>query len=263
MDNIYYYHCKVGPNFGDILNPYLYSKLTGKQPNIVEPKDVPDATVYLMIGSIISHCQPNVVVWGSGIIRSTDYCPQPKQILAVRGPRTRKRLLSLGYNCPLIYGDPALLLPLLYKPVVEKKFLIGIIPHYVDFKFAKQLFSGYPHIVIINLINKDVEHVIRQINRCNMTISSSLHGIIVSHAYGIRSAWMQMSNKIRGDNVKYYDYYESVNIYDNKPLMVNRAMSVKMIKFLIDHYPNPKFPININGLKRTCPFTKTNKLPVN
>jgi pyruvyltransferase len=90
---------------------------------------------YVSIGSILHFSDKNSIVWGAGFISKDSYCKvPPKKILAVRGPLTRKKLIEQNIECPKIYGDPALLLPIFYHPKIKKKYEIGIVPHYVDQK---------------------------------------------------------------------------------------------------------------------------------
>jgi hypothetical protein len=64
----------------------------------------------------------------------------------------------------------------------------------------------------------DVEKVVKDICSCKYTISSSLHGIIVSHAYNIKSLWYKLSDlELSGDNIKFEDYFTSVNIENYLP----------------------------------------------
>jgi hypothetical protein len=65
---------------------------------------------------------------------------------------------------------------------------------------------------VINLNNPDPLEIAKQITKCRSTISSSLHGVICSHAYGIPSAWVKFSNIIIGDDIKYKDHYASVGL---------------------------------------------------
>src|SRR5690606_38035726 len=113
-----------------------------------------------------------------------------------RGPQTRKLLLELGYDCPEIYGDPAILLPKYFNPPVIKKYKIGVIPHYLDLEMAQALFKDQEGVIVIDLMTMDVENVTLQIMSCECAISSSLHGIIVSHAYNIPSVQVKFSDKI-------------------------------------------------------------------
>ena len=77
------------------------------------------------------------------------------------------------------------------------------------------------NLLIIDVLNKP-EIVIEQINSCKRTLSSSLHGIIVSHAYGIPSLWCKLGvTPLSGDNIKFEDYFSSVNITPYKDLKLD------------------------------------------
>ena len=96
-----------------------------------------------------------------------------------------------------------------------------------------------------------------EILECEMTISSSLHGIIVSHAYNIKCMWIKITDKILSGIFKFRDYYGSLEI-DNYnqmlPYIYKEQISLQDITQLIDNYPNPKFPINTKSILETCPF---------
>jgi len=66
-------------------------------------------------------CNSKALVYGSGI-RDIQQNIKGGIIKCVRGPLTRKRLIEIGCNCPPVYGDPALLLPLYYNQIVSKKY---------------------------------------------------------------------------------------------------------------------------------------------
>lgn len=258
---IYWMKCgKNGKNFGDWITSYIYEKITEKKPIYNNKKNSPEPT-YFGSGSIMILCKEwkNIVIWSSGIIDSHDTFSEPTKVLCVRGPLTRKRFLELGYNCPEIYGDIGLLLPRFYQPKTTKKYKIGIIPHFVDLDFCKKLFPKLKDVKIIDVCN-DVENVINEINECEMTISSSLHGIIVSHAYNIKSCWVKFSDKIIGDGIKFLDYYYSINLNKVKsPIVIDsnflsKINNIDCLADLIQKYPNPKFPLNTEKLFKTCPF---------
>ncbi len=252
---------KKKENYGDLLSKYLVEKISGKGIKWVHPKKQPwykwDKTNYVTIGSIIHHASKDSIVWGSGII-DNEQAIAKADFRAVRGPQTRKFLLDLSYECPEVYGDPALLLPKQYHPKVEKKYRLGIIPHYHDFKFVLENYRNDPEILVIDLMTLDVEEVTREIMSCEKTISSSLHGVIISHAYEIPSIWVEFSNKIFGDGIKYRDYLESIGLSVYKPKFLTQKKSVKELEVLIENLPNLPEKVNITelqeGLMESCPF---------
>ena len=200
-------------NFGDILTPAILNHFNIKH-TFVNHFSKADT---ICVGSIARRAGPKVKVLGSGIISRSDRLNADADWKFVRGPYTKKRVEFFGGQCPDIYGDPALLLPMIVDPS-EKKYEVGIVPHNVDFKFTSE---EYPNANIIGLGTRDYTKVIDKITQCETIISSSLHGIICAHAYGIPAAWVKPNTKLKGDNVKFEDYFASVDVngiqstYDN------------------------------------------------
>jgi polysaccharide pyruvyl transferase WcaK-like protein len=169
--------------------------------------------------------------------------------------------LDLGYNCPEVYGDPAILLPEHYKPIVEKRYKLGIIPHYIDYKLVKAALKNNEQIKVINLLTKSVEATTNEILECHNIISSSLHGVIVSQAYGIPALWVKFSNKLSGDNIKFYDYYQSVNIdFNSEQTVLEDHMNYDAFYKLLETNKNVLLPeasvleMRKRELMQHCPF---------
>ena len=200
-------------NFGDILTPSIFNYFNIDY-NYVRHYSQANA---ICVGSIARRAGPRVKVLGSGIISRSDKVVADADWKFVRGPYTRERIQFFGGECPEIYGDPALLLPLMVEPS-KKEFEVGIVPHNVDYNFVTENYSGNN---IIGLGTRDYTKVVDKITQCESIISSSLHGIICAHAYGIPAAWVKPNQKLKGDNIKFEDYFASVDIdgvqstYDN------------------------------------------------
>jgi pyruvyltransferase len=241
-----YYHTGPKPgNFGDILNKWLVETISGQQVSLSPP----GPEVHICIGSIIKFVQPNMHVWGTGAMRLTDKPSKHAYYYAVRGPATQQVVFMNGGNCPDVYGDPALLLPKFYNPTVEKKHKLGILPHYVDYQAVKE---KYPQHRVINLLNADPLQVTKEILECEETVSSSLHGLIVSQAYGIPCALVDtIQGKLSGDGTKFTDYFLSTGQDPYNPLPFKDFES-------IDKTADIK--INLKALLNACPFYKA-KLP--
>lgn len=248
-------------NYGDLLSAYIVEKVTGKPVKWVHPRKQKwykkRKRNFLAAGSIIHHANRNSIVWGSGIIDRQQEVAAA-DFRAVRGPRTREYLQRKGYECPQVYGDPALLLPQLFNPEISKKYKLGIIPHYHDYEQVLDYYKDKKDILVIDLMTMDVEEVTRQIMSCERTLSSSLHGLIVSHVYQIPSVWVKFSNKIFGDDIKYVDYLESVKLNTYIPPNIQEKLSKPELDSFFDTYECLPEQHHIkalqDGLMSACPF---------
>jgi pyruvyltransferase len=252
---------KAKENYGDLLGKYLVEKISDKKVVFAWPKkwSIMDyfAPIYVTVGSILTNVNHKCVVWGSGII-SKEFPIKKAQFIAVRGPQTRAFLLQSGYEVPAIYGDPALLLPRYFYPKLAKKYKYGIVPHYNDYKKVSHWFQNSDSICVIDLMTDDFESKTMELLECERIISSSLHGIIVAHAYGIPAVWQRFSNKVFGDDIKYQDYFESVEIVLYRPAIQEECYTASQMEELFINYQSlPKTEVLESlrdGLMAVCPF---------
>jgi pyruvyltransferase len=252
---------KPKENYGDLLGAYLVAKISDRRIIWSHPKRryIRDIwqPIYVTIGSILAHVNKKCIVWGSGIINE-DQTVKPAKFITVRGPETRRVLMNQGYNVPEIYGDPALLLPNYYHPKTEKKYALGIVPHYVDYNVVKEMYGNNEDVLVIDLMTNDVEATTDLFLQCERIVSSSLHGIIVSHAYQIPAVWIKFSDKLFGDDIKFKDYFMSVLI---KPYVPNTVESLTA-NVNLESFFNAEIELptqnQINklqqGLIEVCPF---------
>ena len=248
-------------NYGDMLSRYLVGKISGRKVQFVHPKKQSwlnrHKKHYVVVGSILAHVTKNSIVWGSGIIDRVHKVDEA-DFRAVRGPETRKYLLGMGYKCPEIYGDPALLLPKYYLPKRNVKFELGIIPHYKDFDKISEKYKDIDGVSVINMMSLDVEKTTNAILECDRIISSSLHGVIVAHAYRIPALWVKFSDEPFGDDIKFKDYYSSVKMPEYYSPEYKFEMNEKdLLKFFNTYRSLPSIDI-IETLQRDllkhCPF---------
>ncbi len=251
---------KITPrNFGDDLNFYLISELSGKKvitiSNIFHSRKM---LSLMCVGSLLEYCYDSVTVWGSGSMYGdvNRFQDKPLDVRAVRGPLSRKYLLSLNVPCPAVYGDPALLLPKIYRPHhVEKKWRIGIIPHISDLNNSTMINfkRENPEVAIIKLNKYDVwTDVIDEIVACDIILSSSLHGLIISDAYDVPNVWIKLSDKVEGNGFKFKDYFLSVDRNIESPVTINCVNDFIYAIRQCDNYK--KIIWDYRPLLESCPF---------
>jgi hypothetical protein len=243
--NLFYWN---GHNFGDELNTILFEKIFGIQFNLCTNIYCAD---YIAIGSILGwgHIPQNVrqlikmvmlfllgynrkkIVIGSGLLAEP---PQNKMFIGkidckvVRGKLTQEFLKKKGLlKGEVVLGDPGLLASFLYDGNSNKKYKLGIIPHYSDINspVIYDIYKKYaPDCILIN-VQDNPKKIIKEIAESETIISSSLHGLIVSDSLNIPNLWIENQWKYGHlDHFKYLDYY---SIFD-----INNMVPIQAIDFL-------------------------------
>ena len=206
-------------NWGDDINKYFIEYVTGKKV-IVMNISFP-IKHYVMIGSILSFFRLNgATVYGTGLMTASyPLRGVPRQIISVRGPLTRKAVLQSGIDCPEHYGDPALLLPLFFKPKHSDYDVVSVIPNEGTFwnpaPIVDELTDKYG-CRLVNMTRYECwTDIIDAITSSCFVISESLHGLIVAESYGIPSIWVEFIDHTTGKfnpdwSFKFRDFYESI-----------------------------------------------------
>lgn len=238
--SLVYFTPAKGSNFGDALSPKIVERI------IQRPlQQIPRCKQHLLaLGSILHFAQNNDVVWGSGLngkipLKMNKYTHL--DVRAVRGPLTRDFLLAKGISCPEVYGDPALLMPLLFPELKANPTLEYIVIPNLNEIHA---YEKFPNLV---LPTEDCMVVVKKILGAKFVISGSLHGIIVAEAFGIPAQFLRITSK---ENIlKYKDYYYGTGRKNFRVAysleeafkMGGEPMPVVNLKLLLESFPYDKF----------------------
>lgn len=278
----WWWHGEV--NLGDVLTPFIIKKLSGVDckyigykwtyvlkylmgqlhhhlpidKRLLIPFYFKEPEYILGVGSILHHeSDGKAIAWGSGFLKQSHVYTGGKAV-AVRGEYTAKRLLELGFPKVEVFGDPALLLPLIYKPNSSKKGGVAIIPHYSELEKFKELYGKQYD--IINMKTDDIEGTINTLCSYSFILSSSLHGLIISHSYQIPAIWIE-SEVLASDSFhfKFRDYFSSVGIDYYEPFHNIDAIFKKGIcKFFNENRDKYTFTKDLNKIQqdllRIAPF---------
>lgn len=195
-------------NFGDLLTPLLLKKFGKLESELVPPEQ----SELVMVGSILEHLPKDYegYIFGSGKLHEKKLDLPRAKVISLRGPLTAK-----DFKGNFTLGDPALLADELV-PIQEKKYNLGIVPHWTDtsLEFRKEFLPFKPKII---RVSQDPLEVIAQIGQCKKIVSSSLHGIILADAFGIPRR-IEISPSVleftfrEGGLFKWMDYSLSLNM---------------------------------------------------
>jgi pyruvyltransferase len=238
-------------NWGDALNPYLIGALSGKTVRFASGTN---SDKWIAIGSILAAADARTSVWGAGFISETDEVKaMPRVIHALRGPLTWKKLRSAGISAPEVFGDPALLVSKIYKPPIARDFRLGIIPHYVDKPLPMLERAKLDSSVLVIDVESPIEKFIDHVCRCELIVSSSLHGVICADAYGIPAVAVSMSNYVVGGRFKFTDYALAVSRKAHAPLPV---VSFNDLLHAQDRAETLPRGYHTGHLLHSCPFLR-------
>jgi len=231
MHKVKLYYDNELPNFGDELNIFIVRKL-----NLTAEYAPLESCNAIFIGSLLGRffskrlwltrrllglmlLKPRVLVWGGGYVeinnRKDMRLFRRLDVRACRGFLTLERLrqcrhAKIAEN--IVCADPGLLASrFIDTSHVKKKYKLGIIPHYVDKDNYLLSNITVENSVIID-IQQPPEVFMNTLAECENVLSSALHGLIAADSLGIPNARLVLSDKIKGGDYKYNDYYSAFGL---------------------------------------------------
>lgn len=248
----YYLHNGVGYNLGDALGVIIVEWMLAKRGLKID-QEVKGRKHLNCVGSNVFSSYQNTTVWGSGAGAMSELSNRTTKVLnsypfrrldvrAVRGPMTRDLLLKYGQKCPEVYGDPAILMPLIYQPETKKEFNeFLIIPQFIGEKEIREKYPDYP---MESMNTNEYKRVVDAIVHSKKVITSSLHGIILAEAYGVPTVFFKTLKR----EFKFKDYYASTGRFD-----IRIAESIEEA-FKMEPLPLPDLSALQQGLLDSFPY---------
>ena len=232
------YRRQCGPragNFGDELNKLIVQAVFGETVETVS--EFADADL-VAVGSIVQDIPVDYpgFIWGTGLMFSHLQPLLAKaRIISLRGPLTARRISS----DVKVFGDPGILVDRLITPE-PKRYNIGILPHYVDYDVGAvhDLAKRDERIKVIDPCQHPIV-VLREISACECVISSSLHGMIAAHSFGIPATWTVLSSNVQGGIFKFQDYLAAFGINDALPTVIVAADNLETLSAKIREKRQP------------------------
>ena len=237
-------------NAGDRLNVDIVEKLSGRK--VVRSK-VYNADMTAIGGALfgaqysdgfrgfmqrclsVIYGNKPLYVFGSGFLYSDNPNPLYRTnlvVCALRGEKTRAKLSSItgeSYDNAVL-ADAGLLVEMIMDAPAEKKYNIGLIPHFSqqeEFMSAAGPENTDLHFIDIR---KSPKEVAEEISSCMYVASSSLHGLIFADALHVPSLRLIGSSPLPGGEFKFEDYYSSYGIRDNPWRTPGKLPGVKDIE---------------------------------
>ena len=229
-------------NMGDWLSPYIISKLFG-----IPVKYATSSKAKLVsLGSIGRFVEDHHVVWGTGISNSDTELSSKAAFLAVRGPYTSEALLKSGGKRVDIFGDPGILMNRIFKPKPfnQKRYRYGFVRHYIHQNVPISLGNDIEDLNIMMSSPADLENFIARLCSYEAVLTTSLHVIILCHAYKIPCRLISLAgeiNRVHGNGIKYKDFYHGAGIKYLEHACIGSSLSGSDFESLADNTFAPDY----------------------
>lgn len=244
-------------NWGDALNRSLVEHLTERRSLssrlVLRPRGVGH---YVVVGSVLGmNSLDGSVIWGAGFMTESDV-PRgvPDDVAALRGPLSAELLGRDGIHIPadVAFGDPAILMPLIYRPLTRPRYTLGVVPHYADAQDPRLAeYHSHPDVLVID-VTQGTRTFIDQLSECRIVASSSLHGIIAADAYGLPRVWVEFGDRVTGAGFKFRDYAAGARLEGHPETALGFTTRISSLLDAANRYPIDK---ELQGdLLRCCPL---------
>lgn len=191
------------PNFGDDINPGLFSLIADRPMRLRTNRDRPH---FLGMGSILEKATAHSTVLGSGFLRTpVDKVSTAARVVAVRGRLSRE---ALGAGDEILLGDPMVLLDQVFRPAPTKRHALGVVPHVSEVAAIRRIAPAGLRVIDPS---DSPWKVIEAIASCERIMSQSLHGLIVADALGVPNLWLAPSGSMAGGEFKFHDYFSTLD----------------------------------------------------
>lgn len=190
-----------------ILGPGKYHRL-----GIRNKDDLPPGAVALVGSLIAAVTDARCTIVGGGLINSNRRTYGPEcDIRAVRGFLTKTIVMRDAGQNPEVIGDPGLLLSALEPlPCVADRKPLGFIVHTVDREEFVRRYPQHEADIVDNYASR--AEFVRQLANYRAVASTSLHGCIFAHSFGIPVAPFVLTDAVFGGDFKFQDHYSALGI---------------------------------------------------
>ncbi len=185
-------------NFGDELGPAILERLGHDVDRVLTIEEADLLACGSLLEDAAANAKPGAVVWGSGLMYGDSADLSHLDVRAVRGRLTMR---ACGLQ-DVVTADPGALVPALWsKPRVHRN--VGVVRHYVDhedYSWADATIDA----------TAPVDEVIEFIGSCRRVASSSLHGLIVAHAWNLPTLRLEHPD-VAGGYFKWADWLSGLD----------------------------------------------------
>lgn len=240
-------------NFGDEITRLIIEKNFHRKVEWAAPSEADLVATGSILDIALEEKKDNrPYIWGSGFIeaKNTSLSYEECLVVGVRGKLTLSRITDIPEGAHISLGDPGLLADTLVKNnvITQKPYKLGIIPHYVDtsHKMIRKL-EQLDDTIIIDPTSDCLE-VIKTIQSCESILSSSLHGLIVADSLGVPNLHLQLSDKLKGGDYKFRDYYSvfTEDRYKKATKQITSGSVQDITHYINQHYVKPS---NIDSIR--------------